>query len=125
MQSYSETEKLKYYGSRKSNKRISSNQREFAKDRYQILKNSVIPKFFKKFSLKSVQTNSGTIMSISDVIETIRSKKDINVRGMAREGKQSVWRNKLNNLYNEDLNKLDSFMIKNKLSSKDKLYFKN
>ena len=125
MQNYSETEKLKYYGSRKFNKRISNNQRKFAKERYQDLKDKVLPGVFKKFSLKSVQTNSGTVMSISDVIATIRSKKDINVRGMSQEKEPSTRRIKLNKGYSEDLNRLDLFMVKNKLTSKDKLYFKN
>ena len=125
MNTYSDTQKLSYYGKRKFNKRISSNQRSYANDRYQNLKDSIVPKLFKKFSLRSVQTNSGTVMSISDVIDTLRSKKDINVRGMAREEKPSSRRTKLNNLYTEDLNRLDLFIIKNKLSSNDKLYFKN
>lgn len=125
MKTYSDTQKLSYYGRRTTNSNISGNQRAFAKDRYQTLKDSIIPEFFKRFSLRSVQTNSGSLMTIGDAISTIRSKKDINIRGMSRESKPSARRVKLNKNYDDDLNKLDAFMIRNKMSSSDRLYFKN
>ena len=125
MQTYSDTAKLKYYGNRTTDKSISKNQRKYAKERHGTLKDSVVPTFFRKFALKSVQTNSGTLMSIANVIDTLRSKKDINVRGMSREKEPSSRRIKNNKLYDEDLKRLDLFMIKNKLTSNDSLYFKN
>ena len=125
MENYSNYEKFRYYGSRFTNKNLSINQRKYAKERYQNLKDSIVSNHFPKFPLKSMETGTGTIMTIASVISAIRFKKDLNVKGMAEQVKPSLRRIKKSELYNEDLNRLDSFMIKNKLNSNEKLYFKN